>query len=160
MLDAGAKLIRLDPSRRGYLLAAAGALLLARLEHAVRSTKAILDDLQAEGAPDRVNPVPAQRLDPDLVAWAIETAARHVPWRSDCLLQVMAATRWLRRHGHSPEFHLGVARDGAGQMQAHAWLTLGGAPFLGTPGVAGPAFVSILAPPFGEPDGAGPAPRR
>ncbi len=50
-----------------------------------------------------------------------------MPWRSDCLLQAMAADRWLRRFGMQPEFFLGVAKDAGGRLQAHASLRCGDA---------------------------------
>ena len=61
------------------------------------------------------------------LSWAIGAAAARVPWRSDCLLQAMAADRWLRRCGMQPEFFLGVTKDAGGQLEAHAWLRCGDA---------------------------------
>lgn len=127
MLKAVIKLAKLDAERRGYVCRAVGLLLAARVEHLLTRTKTILDRMQSTTAAQRHAPSPGQSsFNPELAAWAIETVARHVPWRSDCLLQAMAADRWLRNHGYRPEFHLGVARKDEGELCAHAWLTLDG----------------------------------
>ena len=45
--------------------------------------------------------------------------------RWDCLLQAVAADRWLRRYGMQPKFFVGVQKDTRGQLEAHAWLRCG-----------------------------------
>ena len=64
---------------------------------------------------------------PDLVhlSWAIAVAARHVPWRADCLIQAMAANRYLSRYGIRPEFFVGVDKEAGGALLSHAWLKCG-----------------------------------
>lgn len=59
----------------------------------------------------------------DRVAWAVPAAASRVPWRSDCLVQALAAQNWLHAEGLQTQVHIGVARDGS--FTAHAWLTCG-----------------------------------
>lgn len=59
------------------------------------------------------------------IAWAIPAVARRLPWRSDCLIQVMAAQAWLRRSGREGDFSIGVARNDKGKFVAHAWLKVG-----------------------------------
>src|SRR5579863_4349334 len=53
---------------------------------------------------------------PDLgrLSWAIAVAARHVPWRTDCLIQAMAANRCLSRYGIRSEFFVGVDKEAGG----------------------------------------------
>lgn len=56
---------------------------------------------------------------------AIARAQHRVPWRSDCLVQALAAKHWLDRLGVSTKLVVGV-NPGAGQgFEAHAWLTHG-----------------------------------
>jgi hypothetical protein len=108
-----------------YLAIALKELLLARIRHASQPVGKILRELQdkrKQSDGDTRGEVDLMRL-----SWAIGAAAARVPWRSDCLLQVMAADRWLRRCGMQPEFFLGVAKDAAGQLEAHAWLRCGDA---------------------------------
>ena len=61
---------------------------------------------------------PPQRdaLDMRRLSWAIGVASRVVPWRSDCLIQSMAADRWLRSCGVIPKFKLGAASDQSGHI--------------------------------------------
>ena len=108
-----------------YLAIAVKELLIARIRHASLPAGKILCELQAK----RVQSDGNTRGEVDLLrlSWAIGAAAARIPWRSDCLLQAMAADRWLRRCGMQPEFFLGVAKDAGGQLEAHAWLRCGDA---------------------------------
>ena len=47
-----------------------------------------------------------------------------VPWRSDCVVQALAARRWLARGGVDSDVCIGVRNDAQG-FQAHAWLKVG-----------------------------------
>lgn len=58
------------------------------------------------------------------VGFAIPRVAARLPWRADCLVQAMAAQRWLGRLGVESRLHVGVRKPG-GQLEAHAWLTSG-----------------------------------
>lgn len=58
------------------------------------------------------------------VAFAIPCMGARVPWRSDCLIQALAAQRWLAGAGISAPIDVGVRTDGA--FEAHAWLVAGG----------------------------------
>ena len=117
------KLAALSGAEQRFLMTAVVALLGARIRHARLPMQQILQNLQnQQGAAAKSSP-PA---DIDLFIWALAIAGRHVPWRSDCLVQVMAADRWLRRRGMIGDFHLGVAADDLAGLIAHAWLTLDG----------------------------------
>lgn len=84
------------------------------------------------GAPSDESPEP---LSPDAVrlvqrvAFAVPRMARYLPWRTDCLVQALAAQRWLRVWGIPCRLVLGVGTrpgtrqlaDGSG-IGAHAWL--------------------------------------
>lgn len=59
------------------------------------------------------------------VAFAIPRVAARLPWRADCLVQALAAHRWLGRHGVATTLTLGVPRDKSAAFEAHAWLTAG-----------------------------------
>lgn len=60
-----------------------------------------------------------------LMSWAISAVARRLPWRSDCLVQAVAAKNWLRRYGIQADLGIGAARDAGGQFAAHAWIKVG-----------------------------------
>ena len=56
---------------------------------------------------------------------AVERAARHCPTPAKCLSQALAASWMLRRRGITGTINLGTARDAAGRLAFHAWLTVG-----------------------------------
>jgi hypothetical protein len=72
----------------------------------------------AESAPETRAPGELHRL-----SGAIESVSRHVPWRSKCLEQALAAKALLRRRGISNTLYVAVARDVA--LEAHAWVRSG-----------------------------------
>jgi len=59
------------------------------------------------------------------VAYAVPVMALRVPWRADCLVQALAAKRWLAREGIASQIALGAAHDSDGGFLAHAWLRAG-----------------------------------
>ena len=59
------------------------------------------------------------------VAIAIPRAASRVPWRSDCLVQALAAERWLAKKGVATVLCIGARKDEQSQFHAHAWLKAG-----------------------------------
>lgn len=69
---------------------------------------------------DRPKPVRAE----DCV-WAVEAAARRLPWRTMCIEKGLAVQRLLRRSGVDASLHYGArhrANDGA--LDAHVWVTV------------------------------------
>jgi hypothetical protein len=67
------------------------------------------------------------------VGMAIQVAARIVPWKADCLIQAVAASHLLRRHGLEPQIRIGVRRDGR-ELLGHAWVDCDGATVVGARG--------------------------
>jgi hypothetical protein len=114
-----ARLRRLTAERRRYLFAALGHLLAAKWQHLRMSAPEILARL-------RENPgAEAAGLDPKLMHWALYGVGRRLPWRSDCLIEALAAKRWLDRAGGTATLKLGVRRTEEGGLMAHAWLAIG-----------------------------------
>ena len=74
--------------------------------------------LTANGASD------GSAQDLERVAFAVRAMAARVPWRSDCLVQALAAQRWLADLGIASTIHLGV-KASEGPIDAHAWLKVG-----------------------------------
>ena len=60
------------------------------------------------------------------VSLPIPRVAARLPWRADCLVQALAAERWLGRRGITSILHLGVNKNGPASFAAHAWLEAGG----------------------------------
>lgn len=71
-------------------------------------------------------------LTADRVVWAVTAVSARVP-RATCLTQALAASLLLPRYGHDATLRVGVAKDEAGRLRAHAWLESGGATILGEP---------------------------
>jgi Transglutaminase-like superfamily len=124
-----------------YLGIAVFELLRARVRFGREPVTKILKELQQQSAPSQGRAGPQVNL--ARLSWAIGAAAARVPWRSDCLLQAMAADRWLRRYGLSPQFFLGAQIPGPGRFQAHAWLYCNG---LAVTGGTGEDFTTLLEP--------------
>lgn len=59
------------------------------------------------------------------VAYIIPRVAARLPWRADCLIQALAAQRWLGRHGVASYITIGTGLDKDAQFRAHAWLNVG-----------------------------------
>ncbi|HVL79374.1 MAG TPA: lasso peptide biosynthesis B2 protein [Sphingomicrobium sp.] len=60
------------------------------------------------------------------VSVAIGRAGARVPWRSDCLVQALAAQRWLRLGGVQSDLFIGVRPANGEGVDAHAWLVSSG----------------------------------
>jgi Transglutaminase-like superfamily len=77
------------------------------------------------------------------VRWAVETAARNLPFEVICLPQAIAGKLMLRRRGIASTLYLGVAYDPA--LKAHAWLRVGRVIVTGAKGRVGFSVVSTFA---------------
>ncbi|WAT17022.1 lasso peptide biosynthesis B2 protein [Aurantiacibacter sp. MUD11] len=71
------------------------------------------------------NAFPGDELLARQVSFMIPRIARRVPWRSDCLVQALAAQKWLESAGIASNLTIGVEKSGGGDFNAHAWLTYG-----------------------------------
>jgi len=76
----------------------------------------------ARTAPDCAMPALAARI-----GYVIPRISARLPWRSDCVIQAMAAQNWLAAHGLMSEIQIGVERPEDGPFGAHAWLVHDGA---------------------------------
>ena len=110
LLDARAKL---------DLLRAAVELAISRVTLARVSASDLLGMRSASTAE------PARPELVERVAFAIPAVAQRVPWRADCLVQALAARRWLERAGVATSLTCGVRKGDMEAFAAHAWLTAG-----------------------------------
>lgn len=55
------------------------------------------------------------------IAWAVQVTSRIIP-KATCLTQALAAQFLLVRQGHPADLRIGVAKNSAGQLEAHAWV--------------------------------------
>ena len=114
---------RLPAADRGLLVEALLALCTAGLRLRVSPFSRIAGRLgqhMAETAETEDSP---KLLEARRVRWAVETSARHLPWKPVCLPQALAAKRMLARRGIASTLYLGV--DPARKLDAHAWVRVG-----------------------------------
>lgn len=98
-------------------------LMRARWRIARTPAAQLLAELRRPPAPSALADIDA--VSAGRVAWAVQAAAGRVPWRSDCLVQAIAAQRWLARERRPTQLVIGVHKDAAGRFEAHAWLRCG-----------------------------------
>jgi hypothetical protein len=65
------------------------------------------------------------------VCHVIPRVAARLPWRADCLVQALAARRWLAAEGIASRLELGARPGDGDRFAAHAWLSAGGRVVLG-----------------------------
>lgn len=111
---------RLSARHWQALLRAVWLLARARYDHHRKPIKDVLERFEASGSQSVATPEETH-----LVGWALNSAAARVPWRSDCLLQAMAGSMWLDRIERTYKLNIGVRKNTAGGLEAHAWLTSG-----------------------------------
>lgn len=55
------------------------------------------------------------------IVWAVSVASRYVP-AATCLTQALAGQILLAQHGEPALLQIGVAKNEAGDLEAHAWV--------------------------------------
>ena len=55
------------------------------------------------------------------IVWAVTVASRYVP-AATCLTQALAGQILLAQHGEPALLQIGVAKNEAGNLEAHAWV--------------------------------------
>ena len=74
--------------------------------------------------------------------WAVEAAARRVPWRTVCFQKGLALHWMLRRRGVASVLHYGVGKALEGDdIAAHVWVSVGGEIVIG--GEEAPRFACV-----------------
>ncbi|HVT38808.1 MAG TPA: lasso peptide biosynthesis B2 protein [Gemmatimonadaceae bacterium] len=87
----------------------------------------------------------SQAPPPDSIAWWVDRVLRALPWpwHHTCLKRAATLFYLLRRSGYPVELRVGVRREPGKELEAHAWLTLRGEPFLEPPSAGAPTFSPI-----------------
>ena len=116
------KAAALGPQAWADLATAAAELALARLRLARLGPR----DLAGSGPPAPAHANDKRQRTIDRVAFAIPRAAARLPWRTTCLVQALAARRWLARQGIESDLKLGARLADQQQLDAHAWLEVDG----------------------------------
>lgn len=118
--------IRLGPRGWGDLARGVVELAIARWLLAHREVRKLIEPAD-RGIPQ----ASVDRSIIDRVGYAIPRLGPRVPWRADCLVQALAARRWLAREGVASDLVIGVRNDGG--FAAHAWLKVGSTVVTGSP---------------------------
>ena len=145
MLRPLRQFLRLDRQRQRLFLEAWRALGSARL--ALRSTpfKQLVAELTRRSGPVEAPAVGPEALaDAKRIGWAVRAASGYTPWRSSCLVQVLAAQRMLQQRLLPGAIYIGASlEEGQGEgarpaassgLDAHAWLKCGEAFITGESG--------------------------
>ena len=59
------------------------------------------------------------------LSWAIQTVARYTPFKSNCMVQALAAKRMFRKRKFATTLYIGVGKDQGNNKLNHAWLRSG-----------------------------------
>lgn len=118
------KLLRISWRERLLLLEAVGWLALARLALLIVPFRRIAPRL-GRTTGDTLPDDPRSEQVGQQIARAVQVASRYTPWETKCLAQAMAGKAMLRLRRVPSTLYLGLAKDEAGQLEAHAWLRCG-----------------------------------
>lgn len=104
----------------------------------------VLSSWLAGGRPRTRHPM-SNEVDPSLAQW-VDALLRRLPWpwRYTCLKRAVVLFYLLRCSGRPVTLHIGVKRSPEGRLEAHAWLTRDGEPYL-EPQAETPAGFSVIA---------------
>jgi hypothetical protein len=70
--------------------------------------------------------------DAEMLVWAVEAAARRLPWRTVCIEKGLVVQRMLRSSGLEAILHYGARHNPqTGRLEAHVWVTVGGEMIIG-----------------------------
>ena len=119
--EKGWPALRQWPAFAGYALRAVAQLGLGRYYLGALSVPQML----ARNKPAEDELTEGARRHVAWVSYTVPRIARIVPWRSDCLVQALAAQHWLARADIGSEIEIGVERPQEGGFGAHAWLRCG-----------------------------------
>jgi hypothetical protein len=111
--------LRLTPVEWLDLIVATFELAIARVRLATADRSALLAQPETPRS-SRTNTADSERV--QRVRLAIARTSHRVPWRADCLVQALAAQRWLRRLDVETALFVGVPGKPVSQFEAHAWL--------------------------------------
>lgn len=119
------KLASLGPSGWIDLMSASIELAIAHVRLGTGDTRDLLISPAVINVPQSPPLSGKQRRLVERVAFAVPAVGPRLPWRADCLVQALAAQRWLSRNGIATSLYLGVRKNPPARFEAHAWLMLG-----------------------------------
>ena len=136
------KLLRLPANDRRRALEAVAELTRASIELRVAPSSRAVGLLGTPSRGEADGEARGEQVrEAEQVGRDVARAAARLPWHPTCLRQALAVRRMLLRRGIASQLHLGVTSPTVGE--AHAWVTVGGEPVVGRPGLE--RFVPLAA---------------
>jgi hypothetical protein len=120
---------RLPTGERWLLLKAALLLGAIRVGLWLLPFRTLRSLLESAAAFTRVRETDCQST--DVVVWAVEVAAKHMPGFDTCLTRALAAQVLLSRRGYPALLRIGVVKSAEGKFEAHAWVESAGSVLIG-----------------------------
>lgn len=119
-----ATFLSVPPSDRRLLMRAAAAVATARVMVKLMPLRTARNVIVRSQGRQRATSSSGAREQPaaERIIWAVEAAGRAIPGGGNCLVQALAAEALMLRAGYPCDLRIGVARDDASEMAAHAWL--------------------------------------
>ena len=120
------RFLRLDGVRRRLLIQALSELYRARKALSRKPIRELIAGSEILPG-DEVSPVgdAEDAGQASNIGWAVRAAAAYAPWKSSCLVQVIAAQKMMRARGIGGVIYLGTTRGDGEEFAAHAWLKHG-----------------------------------
>ncbi len=114
------KYFYLSLSDKGLLVKSAFLVIAIRLGLSLFSFKRILKlvDIENNNFSGIKN---KNRVSLDRITWSVETCGRYIP-KTTCLIKALTAQVLLTRYGYQSKLHIGVAKNGDKNLDAHAWV--------------------------------------
>jgi hypothetical protein len=72
----------------------------------------------------------------DEMVWAVDAVGNRLFPRNPCLVQALVIQRLFVRAGQPAELRIGVRREGASKLAAHAWVESNGVIVIGSRGLS------------------------
>jgi hypothetical protein len=87
-----------------------------------------------------------QAIPAEEIVWAVEAAARRLPWRTVCIEKGLVVQRMLRLAGVRAILHYGARHHPeSSKLEAHVWVTIDGRAVIG--GEVAPDFAPVATYP-------------
>jgi Transglutaminase-like superfamily len=113
------KFVLLEPSERRFLLRTGLLLWAARLGLWLLPLPTLRCLLAKLRSSEPIDPEGSAKI--EKIVWAVTVASRYVP-AATCLTQALAGQILLAQHGEPALLQIGVAKNEAGNLVAHAWV--------------------------------------
>jgi len=124
-MSRASKFFHLSRRDKAILLEATLSLALARIVMLIAPFRWIARRMGEQTSPMKTTD-PGERSEQILhLAKILQAVARNVPWKTNCLVQSIAAATMLRRRKMEGAVYFGARTDESGKFEAHAWVCCG-----------------------------------